>query len=190
VALVIGGLFNSVAGGILAGYQEAGGKGAAVGGVVSLGTVLAGSVILAAIGVSGGLVIPAAIALGLGGTVAGKLAARLAFARDQVDAFKREYTAAVLQEIETQLDARRLTAEIGEKVEGAYSVLRNQVIGELDATLEQTRSTLETLRSQKARQESLGDHRRTEYEALQSEVQTIRDRAQALSIYLVEITSV
>lgn len=190
VALVIGGLFNSVAGGILAGYQEAGGKGAAVGGAVGLGTLVAGSVFLAAVGVSGGLVLPAVIALGLGGTIASKFAARAIFAQDQVDRFKREYATTILQELDKQIQPRNLSVEINTKIDAAYATLIERVIGELDTTIEQTRSTLDQMRSQKARQESLGDHRRKEYESLRGETQKIRDRAQTLSNYLVEITSV
>jgi GTPase Era involved in 16S rRNA processing len=188
MAVVVGGLTGTIWGGVMAGYQEAGGKGAAVGGATSFGAFMAGSVAIVALSIP--VTWPVVIGLGVATTLAGKLAARFAFQGQRIERFRQEYTEQVIGQIEGHLAKQNPDVEVNKHIDKAYATLKEQLVGELDASINQTQSTLEKLRNQKARQETRIEHKRKENEQLLLEVQGNRDRAQALSSQLVDIKMV
>lgn len=188
---VLGGVAGGLVGGIYSGYQAAGGKGAAVGGLVGAGTFAGGYVALAAIGIASfPVALASVIALGIASAFTGKWVTLRLFDTDRVEKFKLTYKEQVLSQIDDQLKTQRLDIELNQQIANTYNALKERVGGEIDATLKQTRSKLEQLRDQKASQATLSEHRQNELNELMDEVQTFRSRAQALSNQLVEIKSV
>jgi predicted GTPase len=187
-ALAIGGLTATIWGGVLAGWQEAGGKGAAVGAAAGFGTIMAGSALIVALAIP--VTWPVVIGLGIASTFAGKFAARYIFREQRIEQFRQRYTEQVFEQIEQQLQSQRLDILIEQHITNTYDTIRDKLLGELDASIEQTRSTLEQLRGQKVRQEALAEERRKEAEQLILEVQSICSRAQGLSQQLIEATEV
>jgi GTPase SAR1 family protein len=190
LAVVVGGLWSGLLGGAIAGYQEAGSKGAAVGGATGFAAAVAGFTLLSAIGVTGGLVLPAVIAVGAGSTLLGKIATRQAFSKERVNAFKQEYKQYVLEQLNIQLQSKRPSDAINQQIMKAYQTIKERLLGELDASIEQIHSNLEQLRQQKARQDTIADQKKKENEELLEEITAIRNRAQTLASYLVEISHV
>jgi hypothetical protein len=175
-------------GGVLAGHQEAGLRGALVGGGASMGAFVAGAMVLAAL--SAPISLPVVMALGAASAVAGKFAARFTFKDYRVNRFKEQYKAQIFEQIDEQLRMQRTDYLILQHVSTAYDAVKDRLIGELDTLIEQTRSTLDQLRSQKARQETLVEQQRKDSEAMLQEVNDIRSRAQGLSSQLIEIASI
>jgi chromosome segregation ATPase len=136
------------------------------------------------------VLLPAVIGVGLLATLAGKESVRALFGGDRVERFKADYKQTMLREVDNQLAITRISVEVNDYVEQLYAALKNQLLTELDAHIDQIRNTLEHLRNQKARNETLREAKRQEYEKLLEETQAIRNRAQTLSTYLTEITTV
>ena len=188
VASAVGGLLNPLWGGALGGWQEAGGRGAAVGFGASLGAFAAGATVLYMLSLPVSL--PVSIGLGVVAAISGKYAARFTFREYRIDKFRQEMRTQVFAQIDEQLSLQRPDVTINQFIGEAYQAIKDKLVGELDATIEQTRSNLDQLRSQKAREETLAEQQLKETEALIKEVQDIRSRAQGLSSQLIEVTMV
>ncbi|MCP4357450.1 MAG: dynamin family protein [Chloroflexi bacterium] len=184
----LAGIAASGFGGVISGYMEAGGKGAAVGGAAGFGAAVASGVVLLTLGLP--LTWPVMIPLGILAAFTGKWTVRSVFKGQRIDSFRESYKEQVLQQIDEQLRAKSLEAEVKKQVEMTYNAIKERLMGELDVSMEQTRKTLDTLRSQKARKELEAEHNRKERENLRLETERIRTRNQALSDYVVDLTHI
>lgn len=187
-AILIGGITQSIWGGALAGYQEAGGKGAAVGAAGAFGAFFAGS--LAMVALSLPFTWPAFFVIGAASAVAGKFVARFAFAGKRVDDFRREYRRQVAEQIEKQVLDQRLDSSVYDQITGAFDAIKTRFVADLDASIDQTQNTLDQLRNQKARHEMLSEQMRKDHGDLLIEVEKIRGRAEVLSSQLVEFAHI
>ncbi len=176
-------------GGIWSGYREAGLKGAAVGGVASVGTAIVGFKIAALAGLTT-LSLPLILVLGAASFITGGFAAQRLFGADRVDRFKSNYKSALLERLDEQLQEEHLDRKVMENVHELYDALKDKLVGELTVSIDQTQSTLDDLRDKKASDESLSEHKREESQEIRDEVQGIRAKALRLSNQLAEITSV
>lgn len=188
MAVVVGGITGSMWGGALAGYQEAGGKGAAVGAAAGFGAIMAGYMALAALSLP--FTWPVAIVLGIASTFAGKYVVRFAFASQRIENFKQNYKRQVFEQIDKQLREQRIDIEVFNQVNNVYDALKSKFIGELDASIEQTQNTIDQLRNQRERKEIMAEQKSKEYNELVLEVEKMRSRAQALSNQLIEYTQI
>jgi hypothetical protein len=173
---IAGGLSGGLGGGILAGYERGGVGGAAVGGAAGVTAAVAGGMALLAVGIP--LTFPALIVLGVVSTFAGDGLTKRLFENKRIESFKREYKEHVFQQIDAQFRLQRLDLDAEVQIERAFEALKEKVIGEAEAIIEQQRSTLDQLRARKTAQETLTDHMRREAEAMGAEVQQIRARSE------------
>lgn len=186
LAFVVGGVTGTLWGGVLSGYNEAGGKGAAVGGAAGLGTFMAGFALLGALSLP--FTLPAAVAMGIASTFTGKWLTRKVFAGERVKRFKQNYEQLVLQKLDEKLREQRLDIQVNESIVTAYRTLKEQIVGEVNGLIEETQKTLDEIREKKARHETATEHQRQEFKKMQAEVERIRHNAFQLSKQLVEIT--
>ena len=175
-------------GGVISGYTEAGGKGAAVGGAAGYGAIVASGVMLLALGLP--LTWPVMIPLGVLAAFTGKWTVRSVFKEQRIDNFREAYKEQVLRQIDEQLRVKNLEIEVKKQVDLTYNAIKERLMGELDVSMEQTRKTLDSLRSQKARKELEAEHNRKEREDMRMEIQRIRTRNQAVSDYVVDLTHI
>ncbi|RXH54216.1 dynamin family protein [Granulicella sibirica] len=175
-------------GGIWSGYREAGFKGAAVGGVASVGTFFVGGLLLGAISLP--LSLPIMIGLGLISIFTGGKMARWAFSEDRAERFMTRYRKEILQRIDEEVRSRNLSHSVDENNENLFATLKDRLIGELSRSIDQTQATLDGLRDNRARNEVLDQRSRQESEEIRDEVIAIRSKALRLSNQLAEITHV
>lgn len=187
-AILIGGVTQSFLGGMVAGYQEAGGKGAAVGAAGAFGVMFAGTVALFALSLP--LTWPAFFMIGAVSALAGKFMARFAFAGKRVEDFRRDFKQQVVEQIEKQVLSQRLDMSVYDQIAHAFDAIKVRFIADLDASIDQTQNTLDQLRNQKARHEMLSEQMRKEYGELLIEIEKIRGRAEGLSSQLVEFAHI
>lgn len=176
-------------GGIWSGYREAGAKGAAVGGVASLGTALAGGAVIGLLSLPVSLPV-AVIAIGLTSIFTGKLATQVVLGGTRVENFKKSYRKAVLEQLDEQLRGQNLRGKIAESINAVYARLKEQVMGETGDTIEQTQANLDELKAKKGSDTRLSESRRRELQGRVGEVTSIRDKGTRLSLQLAEIRNV
>ena len=175
-------------GGIWSGYREAGLKGAALGGVASIGTYFVGGMIAAVLAIP--ISLPLIIGLGIVSVFTGGWAVKRVFHADRVERFTEQYREAILERIDGELQKRDLPGSVRKNVDEVYAAIKNKLIGEVTASIEQTQSTLDDLRNRKARDEVMTEHRREELEETRQEVLAVRAKALRLSNQLVEVANV
>ncbi|MGB0387812.1 MAG: dynamin family protein [Ardenticatenaceae bacterium] len=174
-------------GGIWSGYREAGIQGALTGGVASIGTLFAGGFLLGIVGLP--ITLPAVIALGIASVFTGQKFTRSIFGQRRVEQFKKNYEAEVLKRVQEQMSQNRIDIQVYDSIDNAYRLLKERIVGEVNALTEQAQKTLDDLRDKKARHETLSQQKRQQLQQTQTEVQTIRKKGFALSEQLVEVTS-
>lgn len=180
-------------GGIWSGYREAGMKGALLGGVTSVATLGAVGfgvgVVLAIIGapLTGPILLAATAFGGIVSIFTGRAVTQKVFGAERVENFKTAYRENLVQQIDQHLLAERIDVKVDGSVSEAYAALKEKILSEVDARVEQTQSTLDELRRKKARDESLSEHRRQELTKLVVEVEGIKKRAHRLSDQLADI---
>lgn len=175
-------------GGIWSGYREAGLKGAAIGGMASIGTCFAGGVIAALLTIPVSL--PIIIGLGIVSVFTGGWAVKRTFGGDRAERFVAQYRDAIAERIDTELQKRNLPATVKKNIQEVYAAVKEKLIGEVTVSIEQTRSTLDELRNRKARDEVLSERTQKEFEDAKQEVVGIRAKALRLSNQLTEIAGV
>ena len=175
-------------GGIWSGYREAGVKGAAVGGIASLGTCVAGGMLAAALSIP--VTLPVVLGLGIISIFTGGWAVGRLFGADRVERFREKYRAAIQERIDEELRERDLAGSVKKNISSVYTAVKEKVIGEVTASIEQTQSTLDDMRNRKARDEALTERKRQESEQTRDEVLGIRVKALRLSNQLAEIANV
>lgn len=183
-AFIVGGLVSGALGGAVSGYQEAGVKGAAVGGAASLGTAVVGATVLVGASILTGLSLPvslpAIITLHVVSTFAGKRLSRQVFKGEKVKKFKATYIQQVYQQIDSQIRARHLENKLIEQIDQAFKAVKDQVIGEVDALIKQTQTTLDNMRGEESRTQIEINHKQQEYKQIRQEVTDVQAKAQAL----------
>lgn len=188
MAAIIGGFTGTMWGGVLAGYNEAGKTGAAVGGAAGLGTVMAGWLVIMSLSIP--ITWPVVLGIGLVSTFAGKFAARYAFRGQRIEKFRLDFLEGAYAQIDEHLQKQRPQVAVNEHINQTFGVLKAGLIGELDTSIAQTQSTLDKLRSQKTRKEAMLEHQQNEMEQFRKEVQDIMSKAQGLSSQLADITAI
>jgi predicted GTPase len=175
-------------GGIWSGYREAGVKGAALGGMASMGTYFAGGLIAAVLSIP--ISLPIVIGLGIVSIFTGGWAVKRAFANDRVERFTQQYRTAILERLDAELQKRDMPGNVKKNVNEIYAEVKNKLIGEVTASIEQTQSTLDDLRNRKARDDILTERRRQELEETRQEVVAIRAKALRLANQLADVADV
>lgn len=181
-------------GGLLTGYREAGLKGAAVGGVAGVGTGLGAAfgagLFIAMLGLplTWPVLLPALLVSGIASAFGGKWATRLAFGQQQVDKFRENYRASVLNEIAKQMRTQdaELRLRIEQQVHHAFEALRQHIIIELGGPIEQTQRTLNDLQTRRAHDEAASEFQFNQLAELRIETQTVRSKALARSQELLQ----
>jgi GTPase SAR1 family protein len=166
-------------GGVWSGYRVGGIKGAAIGGAASVGTAVVGGFVAAALGVTVGL--PLVIGVGIASIFTGGWMAKRFSASDRAERFVERFRAAILEKLNEELEKRALPEATRKSVQDVYGALRQKVIGEATASIDQMQSTLDDLKSRKTRNEALSERRRQESEEIRQEVFGIRTKALRLS---------
>jgi GTPase Era involved in 16S rRNA processing len=175
-------------GGIWSGYREAGVKGGAVGGIISLGTCVAGGILAAALSIP--VTLPIVLGLGIVSIFTGGWTVKRLFSADRVERFKEKYRGAIQERIDEELHKRDLESTVKKNIQGVYAAVKDKLMGEVTASIEQTQSTLDDLRNRKARDEALTEHKRQSSEQTRGEVLGIRAKALRLSNQLAEVANV
>lgn len=177
-------------GGIWSGYRVAGVKGAFAGAGASIGTFFLAGVIAGAIGLTAAAFWPVVIATGLLSVFTGDQFAKMLFARDRVENFRKDYKEKVLQAIENRVRQERLDQKIDEQIAEPFEVLKLTLRQEVETFLDNTQKTLNDLNDKRGRNEVLNENERQELNEIRTETEKILGNAQRLSDQLVEIMSV
>jgi len=175
-------------GGLWSGYREAGVKGAAVGAVASVGTMVAASVLLTIF--SAPLTVPVAVAVGLASILPGKLAAGRLFRQEKIDRFRASYKEGVLAELAQGLTKVNFKFQVYDQVNTAFEQLREAVRKEANAALDNAEKTLLDLRLRYERDVGLGNLERQRFALIEQEAHRISEASARLSKQLVEILEI
>ncbi len=175
-------------GGIWSGFRTAGVKGAAVGAAGSFGTFFGAGVLAGLIGLPIGW--PVVIAVGIVSVFTGGWLTRMVFGGEQVEAFKENYKAAVLKEIEKQLKSNPINHKVEDYITKSFDQLKQTLSQEVEALLDNTQNTLTELNRKRQKQEVLTEAETKELEDIRTETERILGSAQRRSQELVEIMSV
>ncbi|PLZ24860.1 dynamin family protein [Fischerella thermalis] len=175
-------------GGIWAGFRIAGVKGAAVGAVGSFGTAFGAGMLAASIGLP--ITWPALVAIGVVSIFTGGWLTRLVFGGEQVEAFKENYKAAILQEIEKQMKSNPINQKVEDHISASFDHLKQTLSQEVEALLDNTQNTLTELNQKRQRNEALTEAEQKELDEMRAETERILGSAQRRSQELVEIMSV
>jgi len=175
-------------GGIWSGFKTAGVKGAAVGAVGSLGTAIGAGVLAGLIGFP--ITWPAIVAISVVSVFTGGWLTKLVFGGEQVEAFKENYKAAILQEIEKNLKLNPINQKVEEHISTSFNNLKQTLSQEVEALLDNTQNTLTELNRKRQRNEALTEAEKKELDEMRAETERILGSAQRRSQELVEIMSV
>ncbi|MBO3457262.1 dynamin family protein [Aetokthonos hydrillicola Thurmond2011] len=175
-------------GGIWSGFRTAGIKGAAVGAAGSVGTAIGAGVLAGLIGFP--VTWPAIIAISVVSVFTGGWLTKLVFGGEQVEAFKDNYKAAILAEVEKQLKSNPINQKVEDHISGSFDHLKRTLSQEVEALLDNTQNTLTELNHKRQRQEALTEAERKELDEMRAETEKILGSAQRRSQELVEIISV
>lgn len=143
-------------GGIWSGYRVAGLKGAATGGVASVGTVVLGSMIAVVMGVNP-LTWPVLVAMGVATIFTGGGLTKMIFKGDLVANFRADFTEKVKQEIEKQAQNQQLVGEIDKKITAPFEELKQTLIQEVELFLDNTEKTISELHGKRGRNEAMNE---------------------------------
>lgn len=175
-------------GGIWSGYRVAGVKGAAVGAGASIGTAVVGGLIAGFLGAP--ITLPVLLAIGIASVFTGDGLAKMAFAGDRVENFRKDFKEKVLQEIEKRVQDEHLGQKIDEQITAPFELLKQTLRQEVETFLDNTQKTLTELSNKRGRQEAMTEAERQELNQTRAETERILGNAQRLSDQLVKIMSV
>jgi hypothetical protein len=174
-------------GGVWSGYKEAGVKGAALGGAVSLGTVMGGAMFLGMLGVT---VISLPISLGLlaasfftGGWVTKNL-----FGQEQLQKFRDEFFKQTWDQIESKLNVNTVEREVGDYINETFAALKTKVQTETAGLLDDTDKTLRGLQAQRERAQALSEEERKDFGLIRERLNQIEERSNTLLQQLRQIS--
>jgi hypothetical protein len=179
-----GWLVGGVVGGAFSGYQVAGLKGAATGaaiGVVSgFGAVVASGLVIGALGLplTWPVIIPALLISGLASSFGARRLTRALFGGDQVKTFRDKFREATVGQLEQDSAARVAGVEkaVDEQVTGVFDALRARVQTDLGGVVEQTKRTLDDLRTQRTRSGAQAEQELADLDQLVREVSATETR--------------
>jgi hypothetical protein len=182
-------------GGIWSGYRVAGAKGSILGGAASLGTLTLAGLMTSALGLTVATVgAPAMLLIAIGTVVTSFIAGRgvteMAFGRERVENFKKDYQEKVLQQIDEQLKEKNLEDQIYERITLPFENIKKTLSQEVEALLDNTHQTLTDLSDRRGRQEAMTESKRQELNQIRTQTERILGNAQGLNKQLVEIMSV
>lgn len=175
-------------GGIWSGYRVAGAKGAAVGAAGSLGTAVVGGLLAGLIGLP--IALPVIFAIGIISIFTGGGLAKMAFRRDRVENYRKDYKEKVIQQIDKEMQNQHLEQKVDEQITTAFEMLKDTLQQEVDSRLDNTEQTLKQLSEQHGKDETMTKVKQAELEHIRTETERILGNAQGLSKALVEIMSV
>jgi GTPase SAR1 family protein len=175
-------------GGIWSGFRTAGVKGAAVGAAGSAGTFVGAGMLAGLIGLP--IAWPAIIAIGIVSVFTGGWLTRMVFGGEQVEAFKENYKAAILKEIEKQLKSNPINHKVEDHISTSFDHLKETLSQEVEALLDNTQNTLTELNRKRQVNETLTEAQEKELDEIRTETERILGSAQRRSQELVEIMSV
>lgn len=177
-------------GGIWSGYRVAGLKGALVGAGASVGTFFLTGLITSAVGLTAAAFWPVAIATGVISIFAGEKLAKMAFSRERVENFKKDYTKKLLQQIDKRIQDDHLEHKINEQIAHPFEALKATLRQEVETLLDNTQKTLDDLNDKRGRNEAMNETRSQEFNKIRTETEKILGNAQRLRQQLAEIISV
>lgn len=124
--------------------------------------------------------------------VIGQQLAERVFADDRVEQFRRSYKEAALVQIDQQFNAQypAIERQFFDAIDATFATLKQEVRRELGGSIETTQRTLDELRSQRERNETLTDVRLQNLDRLQAETLRIVGKAHGLSSQLRDISGV
>ena len=175
-------------GGIWSGYRVAGVKGAAVGAAGSLGTAVVGGLVAAAIGLP--ITLPVLLVVGVISIFTGGGLAKMAFRRDRVENYRKDYKEKVLQQIDKEMQQQHLEQKVDEQITIAFDMLKHTLRQEVDSRLDNTEQTLKQLSEQHGKDKTTTEVKQADFKHIRTETERILGNAQGLSKALVEIMSV
>lgn len=184
-----GWLVGGVVGGAFTGYQVAGMKGAAAGaaaGVVSgFGALMAGAMVAGALGLTATwpVVLPLLFISGLASSFGARRFTRLLFGGDHVKTFRDKFREAIVSQLEQDSATRVADVEraVDEQVNGVFTTLRSRVQTDLGGVVEQTKRTLDDLRTQRTRTAAQAEQELADLDAMTRDVTTIDTRMRELA---------
>jgi len=186
-----------VGGGFVAGYRQAGLKGAVVGGGAGLAAGATAGIVAVAVATTLALpMLPVALAAiaasGLASYFGGGWVAGALFGADRVENFKTNFKRAMHQQLDQFLNAQRVDVvqRLDEQIDQAYAALKQNVQAELGDPVEQTQQTLDDLRARRARSETLTERDLQELDKQRAQTRAIQERANSRSQRLREMISV
>jgi hypothetical protein len=112
------------------------------------------------------------------------------FGGEQVEAFKENYKAAILQEIEKQMKSNPINQKVEDHISASFDHLKQTLSQEVEALLDNTQNTLTELNQKRQRNEALTEAEQKELDEMRAETERILGSAQRRSQELVEIMSV
>jgi hypothetical protein len=112
------------------------------------------------------------------------------FGGEQVEAFKENYKAAILKEIEKQLKSNPINHKVEDHISTSFDHLKETLSQEVEALLDNTQNTLTELNRKRQVNETLTEAQEKELDEIRTETERILGSAQRRSQELVEIMSV
>lgn len=187
-----GWLVGGVVGGAFSGYQVAGLKGAAAGAAVGVvtgfGALLASGLVIGALGLplTWPVMIPALLISGLASSFGARRFTRMLFGGDQVKVFRDKFREAIVGQLEQDSAARVAEVEkaVDEQITGVFTTLRTRVQADLGGVVEQTKRTLDDLRTQRTRSVAQAEQESADLDELVREVSAIDTRMREVSTNL------
>lgn len=174
-------------GGLWSGYKEGGAKGAALGGAVSLGTVMGGAMFLGMLGVT---VISLPISLGLlaASFFTGGWVTRNLLGQEQVQKFRDEFHRQTWEQIGAKLNVNDVERQVADYIGETFQALKGKVGSETASLLDDTESTLRDLQAGRERAEALGEEERKDYRQIRERLSQIEERCTTLLAQLRQIS--
>ena len=114
---------------------------------------------------------------------------KLVFGGEQVEAFKENYKAAILEEIEKQMKSNPIIRKIEDHFSASFDHLKQTLSQEVETLLNNTQNTLTELNQKRQREEALIEAEQNELDEISAEIQRILGSAQRRSQELVETMS-
>jgi GTPase SAR1 family protein len=122
--------------------------------------------------------------------LAGGWFTRIVFGGEQVEAFKENYKAAILKEIEKQMKSNSIIHKVEEHISTSFDHLKETLSQEVEALLDNTQNTLTELNRKRQVNETLTEAQEKELDEIRTETERILGSAQRRSQELMEIMSV
>lgn len=172
---------------IWAGYTQSGVRGALVGVVGGVGTLVVAGVLCGLLSLP--VTLPVMIAVGLLAWVTGGLVASRAVPGARAEQFRQRYLEAVRKALAEKDVEAEMARQAESYADAVFRRLEDQVRREVDAVLGNARQTLAELRARKEGGETAREDRRREYRSMREKTEAILAHTRAVNRQLVELMS-